>query len=63
MKYCCSECGEVFDEEEAKVVHDHVGDFWGVPAYEDLIECPNCGSDYVDEYDEFAEDEEEEDEE
>ena len=55
----CNDCGKIFDEDDAKVVHDHVGDFWGAPAYQDFIECPYCGSDDIDDYHE--EDEEEED--
>lgn len=60
MLWCC-ECKSVFSEEEAKVVHDHVGDFWGVPAYQDFLECPFCGSDMLEDYN--GQDEEEEDEE
>ncbi|MBR4832409.1 MAG: hypothetical protein IKZ97_07270 [Butyrivibrio sp.] len=54
----CTECGKIFDEDEAKVVHDHVGDFWGAPAYQDFLECPDCGSDMLEDYREEEEDEE-----
>lgn len=58
MIYKCEGCGHIFDEEDAKIVHDHVGDFWGVPAYQDFMECPECGDDNIEEYHE-EEDEEE----
>ena len=59
--YWCCECERAFEEEDAKVVHDCVGEFWGVPAYQDFLECPFCGSDMLEDYN--GQDEEEEDEE
>ena len=58
----CNDCGKIFDEDEAKVVHDHVGDFWGVPAYQDFLECPYCGSDEIEDYNGQDEEEVEEEE-
>lgn len=60
MLWCC-ECETAFEEEDAKVVHDCVGEFWGAPAYQDFLECPFCGSDEIEDYE--GQDEEEEDEE
>ena len=41
--YVCHECGKSFDVR--KCLHEHVGDFWGQPAYEDNYICPYCESD------------------
>ena len=60
MLWCC-ECETAFEEEDAHVVHDCVGEFWGEPAYQDFLECPFCGSDEIEDYE--GQDEEEEDEE
>lgn len=46
MAYKCKECGYVFGEDETKTYSENVGDFWGVPAYEDYSVCPMCGGDF-----------------
>ena len=49
----------VFNEEDAAVKSECVGEFWGAPAFMDYNACPFCNSD---EGDEFDEEENEEDE-
>lgn len=44
--YKCQHCGHVFTE--PKTVQEYRGEFWGMPAYEDVSVCPHCGSDDVD---------------
>lgn len=51
------DCGCVFSEEECGNRRELVGEFWGVPAYQNFNCCPECGSE------DFYELEEEEDEE
>lgn len=46
MFYCPS-CGKTF--EYPKVVKEYRGEFWGMPAYEDMYYCPECGDDDYDE--------------
>lgn len=58
MKYKCYNCGCIFDEEDAGERQENVGDFWGSPAYQSILVCPECDSDEIDETDE----EEDEDE-
>lgn len=61
-KFKCCECDAIFEEDEADSRREYVGEFWGVPAYEDLMACPNCGSTDMEEYyEEIEEIEEEED--
>lgn len=55
----CWNCKKVFNEEDAAVKSECVGEFWGAPAFMDYNACPFCNSDEVDEFDE--EDEEDED--
>lgn len=38
----CYECEKLF--ENPKRVSESRGEFWGMPAYEDVYYCPNCGS-------------------
>lgn len=57
-KLKCYDCGNVFDEEDAEIVSENVGEFWGAPAYMDYNACPNCRSTDVETYTE-EEDEEE----
>ena len=45
----CGECGKRFGEEEIKTVSECVGEYWGVPAYQDYGTCPFCGSDCIEE--------------
>ena len=49
MKYKCYDCGEIFDEEDADVRSECVGEFWGAPAYMDYNVCPRCGSQDIEE--------------
>lgn len=53
--WICNDCGCEF--EEPKTVNDYRGEFWGVPCYEALSECPNCGSDDIEEDDESDDEE------
>ena len=57
-KLKCCDCGEVFTEEDADVVSENVGEFWGAPAYMDYNACPNCRSTDLEDY---TEEEDEED--
>lgn len=54
MKYVCCECGYEFDE--PRIERDYRGEFWGVPAYEDVCVCPNCKTDYIEEKEEIDND-------
>lgn len=57
----CNYCGEIFDEDEAEKRHEYVSEFWGSPAYQDILVCPCCGSDDLEDYEEDEEEPEEED--
>ena len=43
MLMCC-ECGGKFDESDAKMVQEQVGEYMGRPAYETWLYCPYCDS-------------------
>ena len=58
-KLQCLDCEEIFDEEDAEVVSEKVGEFWGAPAYMRYNACPNCLSTELEEY--YEEEEEDED--
>ena len=60
MRYKCCNCDCVFDEQDAGERSECVGEFWGSPAYQTYMVCPECDSEEIDEY---TEDEEQEDEE
>lgn len=45
--YKCNDCGAEFDEPES--YSECVGEFWGMPAYEEFGQCPMCKSDDYDE--------------
>ena len=62
-KLICQECGAIFSEDEAGSRSECVGEFWGTPAYMSFMECPECGSDCIDDYKETDEEDEEGDEE
>lgn len=49
MKYICTECGKVFDEDEFIEEQEYRGEFWGTPAYETECYSPCCHRGY-DEY-------------
>lgn len=53
-RFVCNDCGAVFDDPE--IVEEDRGEFWGMPAYEEMCYCPHCGSEDFEE----CEDEEEE---
>lgn len=60
-RFACRNCGEGFDDPD--VVEEDRGEFWGMPAYEEMWYCPCCGSDDFDEAEiVLAEQEEGEDE-
>lgn len=44
MTYKCLECGEFFTE--PKKWKEYRGEFWGAPAYEEMVGCPDCRGDY-----------------
>lgn len=52
MRYKCYNCGETFDEDDAEERRECVGEFWGSPAYDSVMICPECGSDEIEETDE-----------
>lgn len=59
MRYVCGDCGCKFNEEEAGTHKELVGEFWGAPAYQEFMNCPECSSDCIEEYcGEESEDEE-----
>lgn len=60
MKYKCTDCGEVFNEEDSGIRKERVGEFWGSPAYMEYNVCPNCNSDCIERYNESEDDEREE---
>lgn len=49
MLKCCR-CGAIFHEEDADTRKDYVGEFWGMPAYEDIDICPECRSEDLEEF-------------
>ncbi len=40
--YICSECENIFSEEDLKYVSENVGECWGYPAYHRRRCCPFC---------------------
>ena len=54
----CRDCGAYF--QECEEVSESRGEFWGMPAYETMCYCPECGSDDFDE--DYVVEAEEEDE-
>lgn len=55
-RYKCESCGREFDGDEMATVQEHVGDFWGAPAYESWGACPDCKSTDIYELEEDEED-------
>lgn len=53
----CLDCDWTGDPLELKRSEEYRGEFWGMPAYETVYCCPECGSDNIDD---FTEDDEEE---
>lgn len=58
MLKCC-DCGCVFDEDDADKRSECVGEFWGSPAYDSYLVCPDCGSDDIEDYEEEESEDEE----
>ena len=50
MIYKCGNCGRVFSEDKADTRKEFVGEFWGAPAYQNILVCPDCRSDEIEEY-------------
>lgn len=48
--YRCLDCGNIFKAEDARIVEECVGEFWGAPAYERWDACPECVSTDLEEY-------------
>lgn len=52
-RYFCWNCRNFMSESDInrKWYHEHRGEYWGAPAYEDIYEdhCPFCGSESIDE--------------
>lgn len=46
-RYVCYDCGEEFDY--PRIVSESRGEFWGMPAFEEMGYCPYCGSECWDE--------------
>lgn len=46
----CCDCGWTGETYELQRVEESRGEFWGMPAYETMYYCPNCGSDCIDDY-------------
>lgn len=59
MIYKCGNCGRVFPDEKADTRKELVGEFWGAPAYQNILVCPDCRSDEIDEYYESEESDDE----
>ena len=56
-KLKCYRCGYIFDEENAGIKQECVGEFWGAPAYMNYNVCPNCDSDDIGDNEESEEEE------
>lgn len=50
MKYKCCKCKTIFDEDMAETQSEYMGEFWGSPAYESYLVCPNCRTEEIEEY-------------
>jgi len=46
--YKCEECKFVFERPD--VWKESRGEFWGMPAFEEVTGCPNCNSGDFEEY-------------
>lgn len=42
MKYICTECGKVIDEEDIVYEEEYRGEFWGCPCSETMEYSPCC---------------------
>lgn len=57
-KFKCCDCDKEFTEDEAEYRSENIGEFWGAPAYTNVLICPFCGSDEVDNFSDCGETEE-----
>jgi hypothetical protein len=48
-KFICSECGEIFNENEFATWSESRGEYWGAPCSEEMSGCPYCHSDAYEE--------------
>ena len=46
IKFKCGDCGKTFSE--PKIEHENRGEYWGMPAYKNVVICPYCGSEFID---------------
>lgn len=59
MKFECCDCGEIFDEDDADSRRICLEEEYGVASmfpdrhYQDIMVCPHCGSEELDEYYEY----------
>ena len=44
--YICTQCNHIFEEGEAKVIHENQGECFGFPAVESFNVCPICEGEY-----------------
>ena len=44
--YICTQCKNIFEEGEAKVIHENQGECFGLPAIESFTVCPICEGEY-----------------
>jgi hypothetical protein len=47
--FICFDCGRIFGEDEVGSRTESRGEFWGASSYEDVDECPFCGSGHFEE--------------
>ena len=48
--YRCKECGNLFDEDDVKIVEESRGEYWGFPCYEKMRLSPCCECNFEDAY-------------
>ena len=56
----CNDCGHEFEIPDTE--REYRGEFWGVPAFENVAVCPMCRSDDFEEINESEDEEREENE-
>ena len=49
-KYRCCRSGMIFNKDEAECGQEYRGEFWGMPAYENVDICPECNSDDLEDF-------------
>lgn len=50
MKYICSECGKVIDDDDVVCVEESRGEYWGSPCCEKMYYSPCCNAGIEDFY-------------